>query len=121
MTRGNVARALRQVGKSAEQAILALESAIADDDTRVRREAASTLLYLQEGHPKSLAEFAAQLTDISPNVRCHAAIAVGNLGPLGLPAAPLIQASLRDDKDFNVKASALEALEKLGVAPHFCS
>jgi len=61
---------------------------------------------------KPLSHWVAMLKASEPRVRSRAASALGRIGPAAKPAVPELMRAL-EDKDFFVRASAAEALEKI--------
>jgi HEAT repeat protein len=77
-----------------------------------RREAATTLAFMEQGSEKALLPLVAALKDVDPVVRRYAASAPGRIGPPAKPAVPAL-ANLLGDKSVEVRRSSAGALVRL--------
>jgi len=109
--------ALASLGRSAKEAGPALVAALRDESAAVRNAAADALAATGNGIPSILPILMRQLSSPRKMTRFRGAIALGNLGPLGICArTALIQAARDPDRD--VSAAAASALKRIRSSFH---
>jgi HEAT repeat protein len=106
-----VERAAEALGKIGEPAVDALVAALKDNNTSVRRDAASALGKMKDA--RAVEPLITALADSDPNVRRDVAEALGMIGD-ARAVEPLIAAF--EDSDDQVRNYATEALVKFGDA-----
>jgi HEAT repeat protein len=112
--RAGVARALGEMGPTAASAAPALVKNVGHWDETVRRETADALG--QIGAP-AVAPLIAALTATDEKARQGAATALGQVGKPASDAAKPLTALLAKETSVPVRAAALVALSRVGVAP----
>ena len=113
-TRSSAAYALGQLGKPFPEVLQVLINCLSDDDSDVRFSAAAALGELAQATPDVLKALIDRLSDDDDSdVR---ATAVYALGQLGKPFPKVLQALIDrlSDDDWDVRANAADALDKLG-------
>jgi len=109
--------ALASLGRDARAAGPALVAALRDESAAVRNAAADALAATGNGIPSILPILMRQLSSPRKMTRFRGAVALGNLGPLGLCArVALIQAAR--DPDGDVSAAAASALKRIRSSFH---
>lgn len=90
--------------------------ALADDDGEVRRVAEDALEDMSPLDPEDVADLEGALRSTNENVRAHAAVAAGKIGPAAKAAVPALMrcADKNSEKVLAVRVRAVAALSNLG-------
>lgn len=109
-----VIRALAKFGSDARQAEAELIARLGDPDPAIRWNAARALGKIHAG-PAGIEALVRACTDKVPEVREHAAEALGDIGPPAASAVPALT-GLLSDENFKVRRDSARSLGKIGPA-----
>ena len=108
--RDNVAFVIGELRPYLKDTTYAFVETLTNNDRNARRNAAITLGEI--GDRSAIFLLGTALSDKSPDVRIHAAEALGEIGPDAKEMVPVLIEALKD-KDENVSEAAAEALKKI--------
>ncbi len=106
---------LLYLGPAAKDAVPSLISALQDDDFFVRLDAAAAFGQIGPEAAPAIPALVHALTNQYRGVRFNSAYSLSLLGPLAKDAVPALKDAL-NDSDPDVRAKALEALQKIDSA-----
>lgn len=112
---GGLGETAREVGLIGAPAVPGLMEALADEDARLRADAAYALGVVDEGIESAIPALARALDDPEEDVRQWSAWALGNHGEVAAGAVEDLRAALTDPETW-VRQNAAEALGRVGDA-----
>ncbi len=111
--RARVALALARIGPASREAVPALLGQLHDPDPRARAGAARALGAIGAEADTVVPRVTGLLRDPEAVVRGMAAMVLGQFGPAARAAVPVLRALGKDDRDADVRAAAVAAVEAI--------
>jgi HEAT repeat protein len=105
--------ALSQIGPEAKAAVPALAQAVSDPDFHVRGNAVRALGAIGPDAAAAVPDLIKALSDPESEIRKAAATALGKIGPRAKEAIPALEGKSKDDRDYEVRRAAAQALEEI--------
>jgi len=113
--RANAAQLLGRIGPPAKEAVPALIKALSSENSGIQASASAALGEIGPAAKEAVPALIKALSSENIRVRASASAALGQIGPAAKDAVPALTQTLSTDDQNNLRSSALEALEKIGV------